>query len=135
MEIIYFILGIVFAMSIYGVVVIQKVKTSYLEVSDLQERMQMDVTKFIMDTENKVNKSLEDTNQIKEELEKDSYKSFTELSKQFIGLKEFSDVTSQNFLAHQKLTERNNSRLINDVNALKRHLKAINQDPNMLNRY
>ena len=59
-----------------------------------------------------------DTNQIKEELEKDSYKSFTELSKQFIGLKEFSDVTSQNFLAHQKLTERNNSRLINDVNAL-----------------
>ena len=135
MEIIYFILGIVFAMSIYGVVVIQKVKTSYLEVSDLQERMQMDVTKFIMDTENKVNKSLEDTNQIKEELEKDSYKSFTELSKQFIGLKEFSDVTSQNFIAHQKLTERNNSRLINDVNALKRHLKAINQDPNMLNRY
>jgi hypothetical protein len=135
MEIIYFILGIVFAMSIYGVVVIQKVKTSYLEVSDLQERMQMDVTKFIIDTENKVNKSLEDTNQIKEELEKDSYKSFTELSKQFIGLKEFSDVTSQNFIAHQKLTERNNSRLINDVNALKRHLKAINQDPNMLNRY
>ena len=135
MEIIYFILGIVFAMSIYGVVVIQKVKTSYLEVSDLQERMQMDVTKFIIDTENKVNKSLEDTNQIKEELEKDSYKSFTELSKQFIGLKEFSDVTSRNFLAHQKLTERNNSRLINDVNALKRHLKAINQDPNMLNRY
>ena len=135
MEIIYFILGIVFAMSIYGVVVIQKVKTSYLEVSDLQERMQMDVTKFIIDTENKVNKSLEDTNQIKEELEKDSYKSFTELSKQFIGLKEFSDVTSQNFLAYQKLTERNNSRLINDVNALKRHLKAINQDPNMLNRY
>jgi hypothetical protein len=135
MEIIYFILGIVFAISIYGVVVIQKVKTSYLEVSDLQERMQMDVTKFIIDTENKVNKSLEDTNQIKEELEKDSYKSFTELSKQFIGLKEFSDVTSQNFLAHQKLTERNNSRLINDVNALKRHLKAINQDPNMLNRY
>lgn len=135
MEIIYFILGIVFAISIYGVVVIQKVKTSYLEVSDLQERMQMDVTKFIIDTENKVNKSLEDTNQIKEELEKDSYKSFTELSKQFIGLKEFSDVTSQNFLAYQKLTERNNSRLINDVNALKRHLKAINQDPNMLNRY
>ena len=135
MEIIYFILGIVFAMSIYGVVVIQKVKTSYLEVSDLQERMQMDVTKFIIDTENKVNKSLEDTNQIKEELEKDSYKSFTELSKQFLGLKEFSDVTSQNFIAHQKLTERNNSRLINDVNALKRHLKAINQDPNMLNRY
>ena len=135
MEIIYFILGIVFAMSIYGVVVIQKVKTSYLEVSDIQERMQMDVTKFIVDTENKVNKSLEDTNQIKEELEKDSYKSFTELSKQFIGLKEFSDVTSRNFLAHQKLTERNNSRLINDVNALKRHLKAINQDPNMLNRY
>ena len=135
MEIIYFILGIVFAISIYGVVVIQKVKTSYLEVSDLQERMQMDVTKFIVDTENKVNKSLEDTNQIKEELEKDSYKSFTELSKQFIGLKEFSDVTSQNFIAHQKLTERNNSRLINDVNALKRHLKAINQDPNMLNRY
>ena len=135
MEIIYFILGIVFAMSIYGVVVIQKVKTSYLEVSDIQERMQMDVTKFIVDTENKVNKSLEDTNQIKEELEKDSYKSFTELSKQFIGLKEFSDVTSQNFITHQKLTERNNSRLINDVNALKRHLKAINQDPNMLNRY
>ena len=135
MEIIYFILGIVFAMSIYGVVVIQKVKTSYLEVSDIQERMQMDVTKFIVDTENKVNKSLEDTNQKKEELEKDSYKSFTELSKQFIGLKEFSDVTSQNFIAHQKLTERNNSRLINDVNALKRHLKAINQDPNMLNRY
>ena len=135
MEIIYFILGIVFAISIYGVVVIQKVKTSYLEVSDIQERMQMDVTKFIIDTENKVNKSLEDTNQIKEELEKDSYKSFTELSKQFIGLKEFSDVTSQNFIAHQKLTERNNSRLINDVNALKRHLKAINQDPNMLNRY
>jgi hypothetical protein len=135
MEIIYFILGIVFAMSIYGVVVIQKVKTSYLEVSDLQERMQMDVTKFIVDTENKVNKSLEDTNQIKEELEKDSYKSFTELSKQFLGLKEFSDVTSRNFIAHQKLTERNNSRLINDVNALKRHLKAINQDPNMLNRY
>jgi hypothetical protein len=135
MEIIYFILGIVFAISIYGVVVIQKVKTSYLEVSDLQERMQMDVTKFIMDTENKVNKSLEDTNQIKEELEKDSYKSFTELSKQFLGLKEFSDVTSRNFIAHQKLTERNNSRLINDVNALKRHLKAINQDPNMLNRY
>ena len=135
MEIIYFILGIVFAMSIYGVVVIQKVKTSYLEVSDIQERMQMDVTKFIVDTENKVNKSLEDTNQIKEELEKDSYKSFTELSKQFLGLKEFSDVTSQNFIAHQKLTERNNSRLINDVNALKRHLKAINQDPNMLNRY
>ena len=97
--------------------------------------MQMDVTKFIMDTENKVNKSLEDTNQIKEELEKDSYKSFTELSKQFLGLKEFSDVTSRNFIAHQKLTERNNSRLINDVNALKRHLKAINQDPNMLNRY
>ena len=135
MEIIYFILGIVFAISIYGVVVIQKVKTSYLEVSDLQERMQMDVTKFIIDTENKVNKSLEDTNQIKEELEKDSYKSFTELSKQFLGLKEFSDVTSRNFIAHQKLTERNNSRLINDVNALKRHLKAINQDPNMLNRY
>ena len=80
-------------------------------------------------------KLVKDTNQIKEELEKDSYKSFTELSKQFIGLKEFSDVTSQNFIAHQKLTERNNSRLINDVNALKRHLKAINQDPNMLNRY
>ena len=135
MEIIYFILGIVFAISIYGVVVIQKVKTSYLEVSDLQERMQMDVTKFIIDTENKVNKSLEDTNQIKEELEKDSYKSFTELSKQFLGLKEFSDVTSRNFIAHQKLTERNNSRLINDVNALKRNLKAMGQDPNMLSRY
>ena len=46
MEIIYFILGIVFAMSIYGVVVIQKVKTSYLEVLNTQEKMREDVTSF-----------------------------------------------------------------------------------------
>ena len=95
MEIIYFILGIVFTISIYGVVVIQKVKTSYLEVSDIQERMQMDVTKFIVDTENKVNKSLEDTNQIKEELEKDSYKSFTELSKALKSYKSRSKYVKQ----------------------------------------
>ena len=135
MEIIYFILGIVFAISIYGVVVIQKVKTSYLEVLNTQEKMREDVTSFSNNILIKVEESLRDTDQIKKDLIKDSYKSSTELSKQFIGLKEFSDITSRNFIAHQKLTERNNSRLINDVNALKRHLKAINQDPNMLNRY
>ena len=135
MEIIYFILGIVFAIAIYSIVIVKKIKTSYLEVSDIQERMQIDTTSFIAEINSKVNKSLENTNQIKEELEKDSYKNSTELSKQFLGLKEFSDVTSRNFIAHQKLTERNNSRLINDVNALKRNLKAMGQDPNMLSRY
>ena len=135
MEIIYFILGIVFAMSIYGVVVIQKVKTSYLEVLNTQEKMREDVTSFSNNILIKVEKSLRDTDQIKEELKKDSYKSFTELSKQFTGLKEVSDSMLQNFTSHKTLTERNNSRLINDVNTLKRHLKSMNQDPNMLNRY
>jgi len=135
MEIIYFILGIVFAMSIYGVVVIQKVKTSYLEVLNTQEKMREDVTSFSNNILIKVEESLRDTDQIKKDLIKDSYKSSTELSKQFIGLKEVSDSMLQNFTSHKTLTERNNSRLINDVNTLKRHLKSMNQDPNMLNRY
>ena len=122
-------------MSIYGVVVIQKVKTSYLEVLNTQEKMREDVTSFSNNILIKVEKSLRDTDQIKEELKKDSYKSFTELSKQFTGLKEVSDSMLQNFTSHKTLTERNNSRLINDVNTLKRHLKSMNQDPNMLNRY
>jgi len=135
MEIIYFILGIVFAMSIYGVVVIQKVKTSYLEVLNIQEKMREDVTSFSNNILIKVEKSLRDTDQIKEELKKDSYKSFTELSKQFTGLKEVSDSMLQNFTSHKTLTDRQNLKLINDLGILKRHLKSMNQDPNMLNRY
>ena len=135
MEIIYFILGIVFAMSIYGVVVIQKVKTSYLEVLNTQEKMREDVTSFSNNILIKVEKSLKDTDQIKEELKKDSYKSFTELSKQFTGLKEVSDSMLQNFTSHKTLTDRQNLKLINDLGILKRHLKSMNQDPNMLNRY
>ena len=135
MEIIYFILGIVFAMSIYGVVVIQKVKTSYLEVLNTQEKMREDVTSFSNNILIKVEKSLRDTDQIKEELKKDSYKSFTELSKQFTGLKEVSDLMLQNFTSHKTLTDRQNLKLINDLGILKRHLKSMNQDPNMLNRY
>jgi hypothetical protein len=135
MEIIYFILGIVFAMSIYGVVVIQKVKTSYLEVLNTQEKMREDVTSFSNNILIKVEKSLRDTDQIKEELKKDSYKSFTELSKQFTGLKEVSDSMLQNFTSHKTLTDRQNLKLINDLGILKRHLKSMNQDPNMLNRY
>ena len=122
-------------MSIYGVVVIQKVKTSYLEVLNTQEKMREDVTSFSNNILIKVEESLRDTDQIKKDLIKDSYKSSTELSKQFIGLKEVSDSMLQNFTSHKTLTERNNSRLINDVNTLKRHLKSMNQDPNMLNRY
>ena len=135
MEIIYFILGIVFAMSIYGVVVIQKVKTSYLEVLNTQEKMREDVTSFSNNILIKVEKSLRDTDQIKEELKKDSYKSFTELSKQFTGLKEVSDSMLQNFTSHKTLTDRQNLKLVNDLGILKRHLKSMNQDPNMLNRY
>jgi hypothetical protein len=135
MEIIYFILGIVFAMSIYGVVVIQKVKTSYLEVLNTQEKMREDVTSFSNNILIKVEKSLRDTDQIKEELKKDSYKSFTELSKQFTGLKEVSDLMLQNFTSHKTLTDRQNLKLVNDLGILKRHLKSMNQDPNMLNRY
>ena len=135
MEIIYFILGIVFVMSIYGVVVIQKVKTSYLEVLNTQEKMREDVTSFSNNILIKVEKSLRDTDQIKEELKKDSYKSFTELSKQFTGLKEVSDSMLQNFTSHKTLTDRQNLKLVNDLGILKRHLKSMNQDPNMLNRY
>ena len=135
MEIIYFILGIVFAMSIYGVVVIQKVKTSYLEVLNTQEKMREDVTSFSNNILIKVEESLRDTDQIKKDLIKDSYKSSTELSKQFIGLKEVSDSMLQNFTSHKTLTDRQNLKLINDLGILKRHLKSMNQDPNMLNRY
>mgnify|MGYP000097162117 FL=1 len=135
MEIIYFILGVVFAISVYGVVVVQKVKTSYLEVLDTQEKMRIDVTSFITDINSKVNKSLEDTNQIKEELTTDSYKGFSELSKQFLGLKELTDLTSHNFITHKSQADNQNSKILSSITALKRHLKSMNQDPNMLNRY
>ena len=41
----------------------------------------------------------------------------------------------QNFTSHKTLTDRQNLKLINDLGILKRHLKSMNQDPNMLNRY
>ena len=97
--------------------------------------MREDVTSFSNNILIKVEKSLRDTDQIKEELKKDSYKSFTELSKQFTGLKEVSDSMLQNFTSHKTLTDRQNLKLINDLGILKRHLKSMNQDPNMLNRY
>ena len=135
MEIIYFISGILTVGVGYGVVLLRKVKSSHTELlkkyqsqSNISSIRESDFDIKIKD----LNTLLLD---IQGKMEKDQYASISEINERIKFLEGLITKNTQNINKSANTFNKDIAEVFNQTNQLKRNLKKLGEDPNMVSRY
>ena len=135
MEIIYFISGILTVGVGYGVVLLRKVKSSHTELlkkyqsqSNISSIRECDFDIKIKD----LNTLLLD---IQGKMEKDQYASISEINERIKFLEGLITKNTQNINKSANTFNKDIAEVFNQTNQLKRNLKKLGEDPNMVSRY
>ena len=135
MEIIYFISGILTVGVGYGVVLLRKVKSSHTELlkkyqsqSNISSIRESDFDIKIKD----VNTLLLD---IQGKMEKDQYASISEINERIKFLEGLITKNTQNINKSANTFNKDIAEVFNQTSQLKRNLKKLGEDPNMVSRY
>ena len=135
MEIIYFISGILTVGVGYGVVLLRKVKSSHTELlkkyqsqSNISSIRESDFDVRIKD----LNTLLLD---IQGKMEKDQYASISEINERIKFLEGLITKNTQNINKSANTFNKDIAEVFNQTNQLKRNLKKLGEDPNMVSRY
>ena len=135
MEIIYFISGILTVGVGYGVVLLRKVKSSHTELlkkyqsqSNISSIRESDFDIKIKD----LNTLLLD---IQGKMEKDQYASISEINERIKFLEGLITKNTQNINKSANTFNKDIAEVFNQTSQLKRNLKKLGEDPNMVSRY
>ena len=135
MEIIYFISGILTVGVGYGVVLLRKVKSSHTELlkkyqsqSNISSIRESDFDVRIKD----LNTLLLD---IQGKMEKDQYASISEINERIKFLEGLITKNTQNINKSANTFNKDIAEVFNQTSQLKRNLKKLGEDPNMVSRY
>ena len=135
MEIIYFISGILTVGVVYGIVLLRKVKYSHAELlkkyqsqSNISSIRESDFDVRIKD----LNTLLLD---IQGKMEKDQYASISEINERIKFLEGLITKNTQNINKSANTFNKDIADVFNQTSQLKRNLKKLGEDPNMVSRY
>ena len=134
MEILYFIIGLLTAIVAYSGWQTQKLKNQNIKLNlDLEEieyefdKSTRGVSEDIYDLYGKINS-------VSDRLNEDSYHNISEVNKQLSELNKMSNAMNIRFGEANKIAEKQLSVAFSEIQQLKNNIKALNQDPNILNR-
>lgn len=134
MEVIYFIIGSLWVVVAYTAFKNHQIKGEYtklkLDLEDTQyefERHTMGISEEIDDIHCKLDS-------IETKLKEDSYNNIAEVNKQLSELNKMSNAMNIRFGEANKIAEKQLSAAFSEIQQLKNNIKALNQDPNILNR-
>ena len=135
MELLYFISGILSVGITYGIILLRNVKSSHTELLEKhQSQLNISSVRF-----SEYREELEDLDillgDIQGKMEKDQYESVSGINKEIKSLSTSLNETINRMEFAMKSNETNFNNVFNDVQQIKSNLKALGQDPSMLNRY
>ena len=135
MELIYFLSGVLTVGVGYGVVLLRKVKSSHTELlkryqsqSNISSIRESDFDVRIKD----LNTLLLD---IQGKMEKDQYASISEINERIKFLEGLITKNTQNINKSANTFNKDIAEVFNQTSQLKRNLKKLGEDPNMVSRY
>ena len=135
MEIIYFISGILTVGVGYGVVLLRKVKSSHTEL--LKKYQSQSNISSIRESEFDI--KIKDLNtlllDIQGKMEKDQYASISEINERIKFLEGLITKNTQNINKSANTFNKDIAEVFNQTSQLKRNLKKLGEDPNMVSRY
>lgn len=135
MELLYFISGILSVGITYGIILLRNVKSSHTELLE-KHQSQSNISSIRYGDLSDDLKTLEDmVMDIQSNMEKDQYESVSGINKEIKSLSTSLNETINRMEFAMKSNEKNFSTVFNDVQQIKSNLKALGQDPSMLNRY
>ena len=135
MEIIYFISGILTVGIGYGVVLLRKVKSSHTELLK-KYQSQFNISSI---RESDFEVKIKDLNtlllDIQGKMEKDQYASISEINERIKFLEGLITKNTQNINKSANTFNKDIAEVFNQTSQLKRNLKKLGEDPNMVSRY
>ena len=135
MEIIYFISGILTVGVGYGVVLLRKVKSSHTEL--LKKYQSQSNISSIRGSDFDI--KIKDLNtlllDIQGKMEKDQYASISEINERIKFLEGLITKNTQNINKSANTFNKDIAEVFNQTSQLKRNLKKLGEDPNMVSRY
>lgn len=135
MELLYFISGVLSVGVVYGIKLLRTVKSSH---TDLLERYQSQSN--ISSIRNAdIDDAIDDlkllVKDIQTNMEKDQYESLSEINGKLRDGILLAEANNRKIGENAKVFNKNITDIINEIQQIKRGLKALGQDPNMLSRY
>ena len=135
MEIIYFISGILTVGIGYGVVLLRKVKSSHTEL--LKKYQSQSNISSIRESDFEV--KIKDLNtlllDIQGKMEKDQYASISEINERIKFLEGLITKNTQNINKAANTFNKDIAEVFSQTSQLRRNLKKLGEDPNMVSRY
>ena len=135
MEIIYFISGILTVGVGYGVVLLRKVKSSHTEL--LERYQSQSNISSIRESDFEV--KIKDLNtlllDIQGKMEKDQYASISEINERIKFLEGLITKNTQNINKAANTFNKDIAEVFSQTSQLRRNLKKLGEDPNMVSRY
>ena len=135
MELLYFISGILTVGVGYGVVLLRKVKSSHTELLE-RYQSQSNISSI---RESDFDVKIKDLNtlllDIQGKMEKDQYASISEINERIKFLEGLISKNTQNTNNAANTFNKDIAEVFNQTSQLKRNLKKLGEDPNMVSRY
>lgn len=134
MEILYFIIGLLTAIVAYSGWQTQKLKNLNIELNLDLEEIEYEFNKFTRGVSDDIDDLYYKVNSVSDRLNEDSYHNISEVNKQLSELNKMSNAMNVRFGEANKIAEKQLSAAFSEIQQLKNNIKALNQDPNILNR-
>lgn len=135
MELLYFISGILSVGVLYGIRLLQKVKSSHTELlARYQSQSNISSIRY-SDLEDEIKTAGQLIADVQAGMEKDQYESVSEINKKIKEIGELAQANNSKLTETTKVFNKNLSDAFNEIQQTKKSLKALGQDPNFLNRY
>ena len=135
MELLYFISGILSVGVLYGIRLLQKVKSSHTELlARYQSQSNISSIRY-SDLEDEIKTAGQLIADVQAGMEKDQYESVSEINKKIQEIGELTHANNSKLAETTKVFNKNLSDAFNEIQQTKKSLKALGQDPNFLSRY
>ena len=134
MELIYFIIGSLWVVVAYTAFKNYQIKGEYTKLKLDLEDTQYELERHTMGTSEEIDDIHCKLDSIETKLKEDSYNNIAEVNKQLSELNKMSNAMNIRFGEANKIAEKQLSGAFSEIQQLKNNIKALNQDPNILNR-
>jgi len=135
MELIYFISGVLTVGIIYSIMLFKHIKSSHTELlekyqshSNISSIRNADLDITMSDLKLLVG-------DIQANMEKDQYESLSGMNKKMEEIDKLTNSMNNRVNSEGKLVDKNLKEIFNEIQQIKKGLKVLGQDPNMLSRY
>ena len=134
MEILYFIVGLLTAVVGYSTWQTQRLKNQNIRLNLDLEEIEYEFNKFTHGVSDDIDDLYSKISSVNQKLKEDSYNNIAEINKQLSELNKMSNAMNIRFGEANKLAEKQLSGAFSEIQQIKNNIKALNQDPNILNR-